>query len=85
MPMISSTRELRGIKVLRSTRSRVASLKLTAQTGRGYFVILSRYVLGLNFSTRFYKFDERKTAEYFFQQLEEQKFTHQKIIDRQAL
>lgn len=63
------SREIRGFKILKSTRKGALSLKLFAQNGSRFMVMLSRYFMGIPLKRKLYPYDNLKDAEYHYEKL----------------
>lgn len=66
---------IRGFAILHSAQNPAISIKLTAQDGRRYFVIISKFFIGIKYSTKYYEFDDLGTARYVYRRLEQQKIS----------
>lgn len=56
-------KEIRGFKILKSSRARNYSIKLFTQRDRSFYVMFTRYFLGFPLKTKIYEFSDREQAE----------------------
>lgn len=66
MQLMKGRQTLRGFKILKSQRRDSLSIKLFAQNGSRYLVMITRYFLGFPLKRRYFTFEDLGQAEYYY-------------------